>query len=238
MVMIEILKILQWNILIICYRKCETGTEPVDEQTLTSLDLFAFLETHKASFGVGETLYSHYDTVNDMLLGSQDYSYTIGQGLCNPIWFDNRLNMNEDKLTISKLDCCHIQGCIDINLAKAARTMRLGLQPPVEYTSVEEAIFDFSPGKVVQNLARTAEEGRGNVILRREHPRVLKCADNMENVMLCAIPWDLCQALKALVLVWAITSLMISLFTLRPCQPFLTFFWDMTSNCERAMSIM
>ena len=118
-----------------------------------------------------------------MLLGSQDYSYTIGQGLCNPIWFDNRLNTNEDKLTISKLDCCHIQGCIDINLAKAARTMRLGLQPPVEYTSVEEAIFDFSPGKVVQNLARTAEEGRGNVILRREHPRVLKCADNMENVM-------------------------------------------------------
>ena len=120
------------------------GTRPSCRQSITPVDLFNFLEpipllfgdirpgAGVASLGRQNSIYSNYD-----------YSLTLGQGYCTPVWFPMLLVDMYSFSTLGFEDCKNLGEAVMDNIGAVRGAMTASLQPPTEYVALEDVIGGY-----------------------------------------------------------------------------------------------
>ena len=124
---------------------------------------------------------------------SEDFSYTIGHGVCRMIDFDENsaiilqhsngfsttLNLAWKPQTFVSLeDCNNIRRTLHIHREAANSVMRHSIQPAVTELDVEQLVANFQPEGVISGITNMQRNVVTKSLLEADTPRVLYCADS------------------------------------------------------------
>ena len=130
------------------------GTKPRRSQTLSSHDLFMFLQPHETQFG--DPGNCEILLCRNPMYYDYDYSTIIGQGLCSPVWFPFIDYCGVEHLT-SHQDCINIHYAVYHNYIDIRRIMKQSIQPPIQYLPVKEIESTFGLRRVIKSMKNAAK---------------------------------------------------------------------------------
>ena len=163
---------------------CQYGTRPRCRQSIPSVDLFNLLEPLAKQFGFFEEDLEIFHNEVDPHLGytSYDLSFVLGQGQCVPTWLKNIGDNNlYEWYGVPAVDCSNIFYALYYNPVEVFSAMKHSIQPPGHFRSPEQLFEDFPTRKVVRALENSAKSDLVGAIGEHLGPRVIHCADSMEN---------------------------------------------------------
>lgn len=164
------------------------GTRPMDDQTMSSVEMFHILE--RTNYHIFREPFSYETDDSDIpvRVTNNDGSYILGPGACNAAVVEKVQGLIMWDQSVEDNDCFLAVTSILKNLTGVKRVMRHSLQPVTSLAGPEELVEDFGIDRVARALEISGTHSRVDSIQDRRGPRVLYCADSVQS--------EICKSMK------------------------------------------